>query len=106
MKLLETEFVMNADKRGDMTFKQIKRNEYAALYRRYRMDGTPMEFEVFQVKVAGGTEIFGRHYDKYEQYPGAASFGRTAWATGDQARAEQIFDEITKGQVFDSVRAD
>lgn len=98
MKTLEKEFVLNADKRGDNTFKQIKRNEYAAIYQRFNMEGKPLEFEVFAIKVAGGTEIFGRYYDKYEQYPGAAAFGRTAWSTNSIQRADQIFDEITKGQ--------
>jgi len=98
MKTLEKEFVMNADKRGDNRFVQIKRNEYAALYQRFAMDGTPLEYEVFQIKVAGGTEIFGRFYEKYEAYPGASAFGRTAWSTTGKVFAEKIFDEITRGK--------
>lgn len=98
MKLLEQEFVQNSDKRGDNKFVQVKRNEYGAIYQRFKMDGTPLEFEVFQVKVAGGNEIFGRHYDEYEQYPGAASFGRTAWSVNSLQQAEKIFDEITAGK--------
>jgi hypothetical protein len=98
MKTLEKEFVQNSDKRGDNTFRQVKRNEYAAIYQRFTMDGKPREFEVFQIKVAGGTEIFGRYYDKYEAYPGTSAFGRTAWSTNSRERAEQIFNEITKGK--------
>lgn len=98
MKILETEFVMNADKRGNNKFVQLKRNEYAALYQRFDMDGRPLEFEVFQIKVAGGTEIFGRFYEKYEAYPGASSFGRTAWNTTNKVFAEKIYDEITRGK--------
>jgi hypothetical protein len=98
MKILETEFVLNADKRGDNTFRQVKRNEHAAIYQRFNMEGKPLEFEVFQIKVAGGNEIFGRYYEEYEQYPGAAAFGRTAWSVNSLQRAQQIFDEITKGQ--------
>jgi len=97
MKLLETEFVMNADKRGDNKFVQVKRNEFAAMYRRFDMEGKPLEFEVFAVKVAGGNEIFGRYYDKYEQYPGASAWGRTAYTAITEDQAERIFDEITKG---------
>ena len=97
MKLLETEFVMNADKRGDNKFVQIKRNEFAAMYRRFDMEGKPLEFEVFAVKVAGGTEIFGRYYDKYEQYPGASAWGRSAYTALTEKQAEQIYQEITDG---------
>jgi hypothetical protein len=98
MKILETEFVSNADKRGDQKFVQVKRNEHAAIYQRFTMDGKPLEFEVFQIKVAGGNEIFGRFYEEYEQYPGAAAFGRSAWSVITLERAEQIFEEITKGE--------
>ena len=89
---------MNADKRGDNKFVQLKRNEFAALYRRFDMDGRPLEFEVFMVKVAGGKEIFGNYYDPYEQYPGASAFGRTAWSTPRELEANRIFDELTQKQ--------
>lgn len=98
MKLLETEFVQNSDKRGDNKFVQIKRNEFAAMYRRFDMDGVALEFEVFAVKVAGGTEIFGRYYDKYEQYPGASAWGRTAFTAITEGQAERIYQEITDGK--------
>lgn len=98
VKPLETEFTLNADKRGDNVFKQIKRNEFAALYRRFLPDGTPLEYEVFQIKIAGGTEVFGRFYEKYEQYPGANAFGRTAWSVGNLSVAEKIYNEITVGR--------
>lgn len=98
MKILETEFVENADKRGDNRFVQIKRNQYAAIYRRFTMDGKPREFEVFQIKVAGGNEIFGKFYEEYEAYPGAAAFGKTAWSVPTEDSANRIFDEITRGE--------
>ena len=98
MKLLETEFVQNSDKRGDNKFVQIKRNEFAAMYRRFDMDGTALEFEVFAVKVAGGTEIFGRYYDKYEQYPGASAWGRTAFTAISEDQADRVYQEITDGK--------
>ena len=98
MKLLETEFVQNSDKRGDNKFVQVKRNDFAAIYQRFDMDGKPLEFEVFAVKVAGGTEVFGRFYEKYEQYPGAAAFGRSAWSVNSLDRAEKVFTEITTGK--------
>jgi len=98
MKLLETEFVKNCDHRGDNTFKQVKLNEFAAIYQRFDMEGKPLEFEVFAIKEAGGTEIFGKFYEKYIQYPGANAFGRTAWSVNSIQRAQQIFDEITNGK--------
>lgn len=96
MKKLETEFVMNADKRGNNKFVQIKRNDKAALYQRFKMDGQPQEYEVFEIKIRGGN-VFGRHYEPYEGYPGASSFGRYAWTTLSREAAEHIFDLITKG---------
>jgi len=87
MKLLETEFVKNCDHRGDNTFKQVKLNEFAAIYQRFDMEGKPLE-----------SEIFGKFYEKYIQYPGANAFGRTAWSVNSIQRAQQIFDEITNGK--------
>jgi len=98
IKKLETEFTLNADKRGDNVFKQVMRNEFAAIYQRFDMTGKPLEFEVFAIKKAGGTEVFGKYYEPYEAYPGAAAFGRTAWSTNTVQRAKQIFDEITAGE--------
>lgn len=98
MKLLETEFVQNSDNRGDHKFVQVKRNEFAAMYRRYNMEGKALEFEVFAIKVAGGTEIFGRYYDKYEQYPGASAWGKTAFTALTEEHAERIYQEITTGK--------
>ena len=95
MKKLETEFVMNADKRGDNTFKQIKRTDKVAMYRRFDMEGRGLEWEVFAIKVAGG-DVFGRHYDKYEQYPGAAAFGRHAYSLASEEAAERIYAELVK----------
>lgn len=97
MKLLEKEFTQNADKRGNNKFVQVKRNDTAAIYRRYAMDGRPLEFEVFTIRQAGGCEIFGKHYDRYEAYPGAAAFGKTAWSTPFEDRANEIFEMLTKG---------
>jgi hypothetical protein len=97
IKQLEVEFVQNSDKRGNNTFKQIKRNDKAALYRRFDMEGKPQEFEVFKIKVAGGLEVFGRFYDKYEQYPGSASFGKSAWSTTSEVIANRMFDRLTNG---------
>jgi hypothetical protein len=98
IKKLETEFTLNADKRGDNVFKQVKRNDFAAIYQRFDMEGKPLEFEVFAVKKAGGVAVFGRYYEPYEAYPGAGAFGRTAWSTNTIQRAQQIFDEITTGK--------
>ena len=96
MKKLEVEFVLNADKRGDNTFRQIKRTDNVAMYRRFDMEGRGLEWEVFVVKVAGGKEIFGRHYDKYEQYPGASAFGKHAYSLASEEAAERIFEELVK----------
>jgi hypothetical protein len=98
VKVLETEFTYNADKRGDTKFVQVKRNKFAAIYQRFNMDGKPLEFEVFAIKTAGDCEVFGRFYEKYEQYPGASAFGRTAWSVGNEVAANKIFDEITRGE--------
>jgi hypothetical protein len=62
------------------------------------MDGKPLEFEVFKIRQAGGTEIFGKYYEEYEAYPGAAAFGKSAWSVNNLGRAEEIFEQLTSGE--------
>ena len=50
MKKLEKSFVMNADKVGDNTFTQIKREGQVAIYQRTDMDGEHRSYEVFIIK--------------------------------------------------------
>jgi hypothetical protein len=107
MKTLEKTFVMNADKCGNHTFTQVRREGNVCLYRRNRLsDGRYSCFEVFITKVVkAGAPLpgGGQVAEDYEQYPGAASFGRTAWSIcGVEAVAERraltIFDELVKGK--------
>jgi hypothetical protein len=97
IKPLETEFTLNADKSGDNVFRQVKRSDLAAIYSREKTGFKPHEWEVFQIRKAGGVKIFERYYDPYEQYPGASAFGKTAWSVNSLERAEQIYESLNKG---------
>lgn len=105
MKLLETEFVLNADKSGNNRFIQLKKEGNIALYRREHMDGTLKGFEVFRFKTVlegAGQRGGGTVTESYEQYPGGKAFGRSAWyISGEGAvdRAHEMFDSLVKGTV-------
>lgn len=84
MKTLQQTFTMNADKCGNHTFTQIRREKNVAAYRRNReSDNRFQGFEVFLIKVVkAGAPLPGGGVvaEDYEQYPGASVFGRSAWS--------------------------
>lgn len=103
MLLLETSFVTNADKMGDMTFTQVKSQTTPTLtvyiYRRDNLDGSFFKYEVFMAKRRyKGQQLPGGLVEECdrEQYPRANSFGFTAWETNTIQRAEQIFNNLVK----------
>lgn len=94
---------MNADKCGDTTFTQLRREGAVCMYRRDRVsNGELHSFEVFVTKtVKAGAPLpgGGTVAEDYEQYPGASSFGRSAWSTNAEQRANKIFDGLIKKAV-------
>lgn len=96
-KQLEKEFT-----KGSMgltsRFVQFKRNEYAAIYQRLDpQTGELQTWEVFAIKVGQPNEFVKRSQPE-EMYPSTSHFGISAWDVRDQCRAEEIFDELTKGK--------
>lgn len=97
MKKLEKQFTMNADKVGDNTFTQVKREGKVAIYKRTRPDGEIKSYEVFIVKTVekGAPLPNGKTVEEtYESYPGSASFGKTAYDCKTLDRAEERFAEL------------
>ena len=99
MKDLQKEFQSNVDQSGLQTFREVKRNEVAAIYQRIRSDGTTHSFEAFRIKIVkagaalpGGLKVL----EDYVSYPGKTSFGKTAYSCKSLAAAEARFDEIVK----------
>ena len=100
MKTLSTEFTMNAnDKCGSTVFRQMRKNDGVAMYQRIRPDGGIKGYEVFIIKtIKAGTALPGGKSvaEDYEQYPGAAQWGKTAWSPGSEAAADEKFDALVK----------
>ena len=99
MKKLQKEFTGNYDKVGMNKFVQIRKENNVAIYQRFNTDGTPRSYEVFIVKVIEkGTALPGGNsvQETYEQYPGCAAFGKTAYDCKTIASAEERFDELVK----------
>ena len=99
MKKLQKEFVGNFDRVGNTKFIQLKKENGVAIYERQNMDGTTRSYEVFIVKVVPkGTPLPGGNtvQETYEQYPGCAAFGKTAFDCKTIDRAEARFDELVK----------
>ena len=99
MKKLQKEFTGNFDRVGNTKFIQLKKENGVAIYERQHMDGSFRSYEVFIVKVIEkGTALPGGNsvQETYEQYPGCAAFGKTAYDCKTIASAEERFDELVK----------
>jgi hypothetical protein len=99
MKKLQKEFIGNFDRVGNTKFIQLKKENGVAIYERQNMDGSFRSYEVFVVKVIEkGTALPGGNSVKetYEQYPGCAAFGKTAYDCKTIVSAEERFDELVK----------
>ncbi len=103
MKLLPKSFVKNYDKMGDNTFTQVKMvptvtlNAY--IYRRERMDGSFVAFEVFVAKQRmKGQPLPGGLFEEEdrEQYPTANNFGFTAKESKSMEQAEKFLAEFVE----------
>ncbi|NBR06931.1 MAG: hypothetical protein EBT92_14310 [Planctomycetes bacterium] len=101
MKLLPQSFVKNYDKMGDNTFTQLKMVPTATLnayiYKRTKMDGTFVSFEVFVAKqrfkgqpLPGGVV----EAEDREQYPTSNNFGFTAKESRNLEQAEKFLAEF------------
>lgn len=96
MKLLQKEFTMNADRSGEQLFKQLRKDGGVALYERLK-DGKHYDYEVFVIKtIAAGTPLpNGKKVEEtYEQYPGAAVWGKSAWSPATLEQANAMFDNL------------
>ena len=99
MKKLQKEFTGNFDRVGNTKFIQRKKENGVAMYERQNMDGTFRSYEVFIVKVVPkGTALPGGNtvQETYEQYPGCAAFGKTAYDCKTLDNAEARFDELVQ----------
>lgn len=103
MRLLPKSFVKNYDKMGDNTFIQLKTvptvtlNAY--IYRRERMDGTFVSFEVFVAKQRfKGQPLPGGLFEEEdrEQYPTSNNFGFTAKEAKTMEQAERFLAEFVE----------
>ena len=99
MKTLQKEFTGNFDRVGNTKFIQLKKENGVAIYERQNMDGSTRSYEVFIVKVIEkGTALPGGNsvQETYEQYPGCAAFGKTAYDCKTIGSAEERYDELVK----------
>lgn len=78
-------------------FKQIKKTDKAVMYA--AKEGESTIFEVFVLKIAKATVIKMNNstIPARERIPGNEDFGKWAWTTRDEERANLIFDEIEQG---------
>jgi len=99
MKKLQKEFTGNFDRVGNTKFVQLKKENGVAIYERQNMDGSFRSYEVFIVKVIEkGTALPGGNtvQETYEQYPGCAAFGKTAYDCKTIDTAEARFEELVQ----------
>lgn len=100
---LQKMFVTNADSCGDHVFTQLERAGQFAVYRRTVTDtGRCMGFEVIKIKVVKAGTIYAKGaaptVKDTESYPGAQSFGHSAWFCANEATAFKRFDNLLLGK--------
>lgn len=95
---LQKQFITSADKTGDQVFTQLERNGDCAVYRRNTMDGKVFGYEIMKIKTVKAGTVFGKGAtpieNDYESYPGAESFGKSAWFLPTEESAFKKLDEI------------
>jgi hypothetical protein len=92
MQLLKTDFIAKGT-----VYKQIARNDKAAIYEIRRVKGTNKGYEVFKIRVAKAhTWPNGNHTPEHESYPGDEQFGKIAWYFMELNGAQKRFEEISK----------
>lgn len=107
MKKLQKEFTGNYDRVGINKFVQIRNENGVAIYERFNTDGTHRSYEVFIIKTVekGSPLPNGKVVEEsYQAYPGANSFGKTAYDCRTIAQAEERFDQLVQ-KVKDSAEA-
>lgn len=94
---LETTFVSGAGgfSSEPLTYKQVKRNEKAAIYERSRNE-IIKDYEVFLIKISPkGKQIFDTVLeDDTENYPSTNQFGHSAWSCLTLKAATDRFNRI------------
>jgi len=97
MNDLPKHFVKNNDFVGNCNFDLVKKQDDVYLYHRTNMDKTHRSYEVFLSKfIAKGSPLPGGLVEKVDRmaYPGANSFGKTAYDCKTIDQAENRFDEL------------
>lgn len=94
---LQSVFVTNADGCGDHVFRQIDRRGNVAAYSRHRItDGRNMGYEVITIKVVKAGTVYAKGaaptLTDTESYPGAGSFGFSAWSFKTEFSALERMD--------------
>lgn len=103
MKVLETQFVRNADGLKNQQFTQLQRNGNVALYERKDLDTDKLVgYEVFEIKViSAGFKFMPTSEpvtESYEYQPGKSAFGKTAWFCTTLERAESRFNAFLNNE--------
>jgi hypothetical protein len=96
---MQLQFIVNNDGCGDHVFTQEKRSGNVCIYRRNKLNGDLVGFEVIVIKVVkAGTPLPGGNFVEkdYEKYPGAKSFGLTGWYYKTLQEAEKRFTNLLK----------
>lgn len=90
MKTLEVEF----DKSG-WHHRQLQRVGDIALYERWKDTSPASHYEVIEVGKFEDVVLHGRAIEDRESYPGASSFGKTAWTFPTLDLAQARFQFLT-----------
>lgn len=105
MKEIELEFDTNANAMGIMTFRRVQQGtnhagKHVYIYSREYPDCAPSRFEVFipSVKKAGIYKLPGdktiTYTEDFEEYPGAAKFGFSAWDCNSLPHAKMVYNRL------------
>jgi hypothetical protein len=83
--------------RNGVFYDQIQRTDSVAIYSlRYEQGGRIIGFDVFRIRLMGGSVFNGKSMPPYEKFPGNSAFGKSAWSfTTKEAALRRFSDLIT-----------
>lgn len=84
----------NVIKKSVFEYVQIAREDHKAIYSQ-SYEGKIIAYEVFKVKLAKETELFGTIIPEHEKFPGDNDFGVTAWSCKSLDKAMERYHKIS-----------
>lgn len=92
MRKLEQQLTKNK-----FLYTQLDRTDKVAIYEQKHPEAGVVSYEVFKIRIAKESVMFGVTVPEKESFPSDEAFGVTAWSIRDKERAFKRFKELADG---------